>query len=52
MVQKAARGGITVVASMTVPLISGVRLAEASGVTLASIGQGKLKVYTNAERIR
>jgi formate dehydrogenase assembly factor FdhD len=36
---------------MTVPLISGVRLAEVFGVTLASIGQGKLKVYTNAERI-
>ena len=52
MVQKAARGGIPVVASMTVPLISGVRLAEASGVTLASIGQGKLKVYTNADRIK
>ncbi len=52
MVQKAARGGIPVVVSMTVPLISGVRLAEVSGVTLASIGQGQLKVYTNADRIK
>ena len=52
MVQKAARGGIPVVVSMTVPLISGVRLAEVSGVTLASIGQGQLKVYTNAYRIK
>ena len=52
MVQKAARGGIPVVASMAVPLISGVRLAEVSGVTLASIGQGQLMVYTNAYRIK
>ena len=52
MVQKAARGGIPVVVSMTVPLISGVRLAEISGVTLASIGPGQIKVYTNADRIK
>ncbi len=52
MVQKAARGGIPIVASMTVPLVSGVRLAEASQVTLTSIGGGQLKVYTNPERIK
>lgn len=52
MVQKAARGGIPIIASMTVPLLSGVRLAEASGITLASFDRGKVKVYTNPNRIR
>ena len=52
MVQKAARAGIPVVASITVPLISGVRLAEASGITLVSVGEGKLKVYTHTDRIK
>ena len=51
MVQKAARAGIPVVCSMTVPLVSGIRLAEAAGITLASLGVRKLKVYTCPERI-
>ncbi|OGD53087.1 formate dehydrogenase family accessory protein FdhD [Candidatus Bathyarchaeota archaeon RBG_13_60_20] len=51
MVQKAARAGVPVVCSMTVPLISGIRLAEAAGVTLASLSAGRLKVYTCPERI-
>lgn len=51
MVQKAARAGIPVIASMTVPLLSGVRLAETSGVTLISIDRGKVKVYTHPYRI-
>lgn len=52
MVQKVARGGIPVVASMTVPLISGVRLAELTGVTLCSLGKGMLKIYSNSYRIK
>jgi len=51
MVQKAARSGVPVVCSMTVPLISGIRLAEAAGVTLASLSTGRLKVYTCPDRI-
>jgi len=51
MVQKAGRARVPVVASLTVPLISGVRLAEAAGVTLASLSAGRLKVYTCPERI-
>ena len=52
MVLKAARAGIPVVSSMTVPLTSGVRLAEASGITLTALGLGSLKVYSNSERIK
>jgi len=52
MVQKACRLGIQVVASMTVPLVSGVRLAEASGLTLTSVGGGRLRVYSAPERIK
>jgi FdhD protein len=52
MVQKAARAGIPIIASMTVPLISGVRLAEASGITLASVDKGRVKVYTHPNRIK
>ncbi len=51
MVQKACRVGIPVIASMTVPLVSGVRLAEASGLTLTSLGGGRLRVYSGPERI-
>jgi FdhD protein len=51
MVQKAGRARVPVVASLAVPLISGVRLAEAAGITLASLSAGKLKVYTFPERI-
>lgn len=51
MVLKAARSCIPIVASMTVPLVSGVRLAEASGVTLTALGHGRLKIYSHPERI-
>ena len=51
MVLKAARGGIPIVASMTVPLVSGVRLAEASGITLTALGIGRLKIYSHPMRI-
>ncbi|MCW4050993.1 MAG: formate dehydrogenase accessory sulfurtransferase FdhD [Candidatus Bathyarchaeota archaeon] len=52
MVQKACSSGIPVITSMTVPLISGIRLAEAGGVTLTSFSQGNLKVYTHSHRIK
>lgn len=51
MVQKACRVGIPVIASMTVPLVSGVRLAEASGLTLTSMSGGRLRVYSAPRRI-
>jgi FdhD protein len=51
MVQKASRGGFPIIVSITVPLISGVRIAESTGVTLVSLGLGKLKVYSCNERI-
>jgi len=51
MVQKAGQAGIPVVASMTVPLVSGIRLAEATGQTLVALSRGRLKVYVNEERI-
>jgi FdhD protein len=51
MVQKACRVGIPVIASMTVPLVSGVRLAEASGLTLTSMSGGQLRVYSTPRRI-
>jgi FdhD protein len=51
MVQKAGRARVPMVSSLAVPLISGVRLAEAAGITLASLSTGKLKVYTCPERI-
>jgi formate dehydrogenase accessory protein FdhD len=52
MVQKAARAGFPVVGSMRVPLSSGVRLAETSGITLATIAGGRVKVYTRSDRIK
>ena len=51
MVQKACRVGIPVIASMTVPLVSGVRLAEKSGLTLTSLSGGRLRVYSGPQRI-
>jgi len=51
MVQKACRVGIPVIASMTVPLVSGVRLAERSGLTLTSMSGGRLRVYSGPQRI-
>jgi len=52
MVQKAGRGGIPLVASMTVPLASGIRLAEAAGLTLISLWRGRLKVHVNPQRVQ
>jgi len=52
MVQKAARGGVPIVASMTAPLTSGIRLAEMAGITLICFARGRrLQVYTNPQRI-
>ncbi|MFH1180315.1 MAG: formate dehydrogenase accessory sulfurtransferase FdhD [Candidatus Bathyarchaeota archaeon] len=51
MVLKAARSYIPIVTSTTVPLVSGVRLAEASGITLTALGLGRLKIYSHPERI-
>ncbi len=51
MVQKAGRARIPIVASMTVPLVSGIQLAEAVGQTLVCLSKGRLKVYANVERI-
>jgi len=52
MVQKAARAGIPIVASMTAPLSSGIRLAEMAGITLICFARGKrLQVYTNPQRV-
>jgi len=52
MVLKAARSGIPVVASVAGPLESGIRLAEATGITLICFVRGRhMNVYTNPERI-
>jgi len=52
MVLKAARSGIPVVASVAGPLKSGIRLAEAAGITLICFVRGRhMNVYTNPERI-
>ena len=52
MVLKAAYSGIPVVTSITVPLVSGVKIAEASGVTMTALGIGRLKIYTHPNRIK
>jgi FdhD protein len=53
MVLKAARSGIPVVASVAGPLESGIRLAEAAGITLVCFVRGRhMNVYTSPERIR
>jgi FdhD protein len=52
MVQKAARSGIPIIASMTSPLISGIRMAEMTGITLICFARGKrMQVYTNHQRL-
>jgi FdhD protein len=52
MVLKAARGGIPIVASVAGPMESGIRLAEAAGITLVCFVRGRhMNVYTNPERI-
>lgn len=52
MVHKVARAGIPVVASMTAPLSSGIRLAEMAGITLICFARGRrLQIYSNPQRI-
>ncbi len=52
MVQKAARAGIPIVAAMTAPLSSGIRLAEMAGITLVCFARGRrLQIYANPQRI-
>jgi FdhD protein len=52
IVLKAARVGIPVIASVAGPLESGVRIAEAAGITLVGFVRGRrLNVYTHGERI-
>lgn len=52
MVQKAARAEIPIVASMTAPLSSGIRLAEMTGITLVCFAKARrMQVYSNPRRI-
>jgi FdhD protein len=52
IVLKAARVGITVIASVAGPLESGVRIAEAVGITLVGFVRGRrMNVYSYEERI-
>jgi len=51
IIQKAVKGGIPIVASLAVPLASGIRMAESAGITLISLSKRGLKIYTNPERI-
>ena len=52
IVLKAARVGIPVVASVAGPLESGVRIAEAAGITLVGFIRGRrLNVYTHEGRV-
>ena len=52
LVIKAARCGIPIIASVAAPLESGIRIAEASGITLISFVRGqRMNVYTHPQRI-
>jgi FdhD protein len=52
IVLKAARVGVPVVVSVAGPLESGLRIAEAAGITLVGFVRGRrLNVYTHGERI-
>ncbi|WGJ15742.1 formate dehydrogenase accessory sulfurtransferase FdhD [Methylocapsa sp. D3K7] len=52
LIQKAARLGAPVVAAVSVPTAAGVRLAEASGLTLVAIARGQdFEVFTHPQRI-
>lgn len=52
IVLKAARGGIPLITSIAGPLESGIRAAEATGITLACFARGKrMNIYTCPERI-
>lgn len=53
MVLKAARAGIPLVASVSGPLESGIRIAEATGVTLVCFVRGRrMNVYTHHRRVQ
>ncbi len=52
MVLKAARSGIPVIASVAGPLRSGIRIADATGITLICFVRGqRMNVYSHSERI-
>lgn len=51
IIYKTVRAEIPIVITRTVPLISGIRLAEMFGQTLISIRRGQVKVYSNNQRI-
>jgi FdhD protein len=52
MVLKVARVGIPVIASVSAPLTSGIRVAEASGITLIGFVRGqRMNVYTHPQRV-
>jgi FdhD protein len=52
MVQKAVQAQIPIVASMTAPLSSGIKLADMAGITLVCFARGtRLQIYTVPQRI-
>ena len=52
MVQKAVRAQIPIVASITAPLSSGIKLADLAGISLVSFARGtRLQIYTAPQRI-
>ena len=52
MVQKAVKAQIPIIASMTAPLSSGIKLADMARITLVCFARGKrIQIYTNPERI-
>jgi len=52
MVLKAARSGVPIIASVAGPLESGIRIAEAAGITLICFVRGRrMNVYTHPQRL-
>ena len=52
IVLKAARVGVPVIASVSAPLSSGIRIAEAAGITLICFVRGRrMNVYTHPQRV-
>jgi len=52
LIQKAARLGAPVIAAVSVPTAAGIRLAEASGITLVAIARDQdFEVFTHHQRI-